>query len=265
LKNIPEQVSFWEQKLAGKLQKIDLPQEQNTDYDDITEASVTELVIDGDLYAALKSYSAEVGVSDFMLLLSFYYILLSNISGNTDIIVGTDVVGRTHPELNDIVGTFINILPLRIQVDPFCSFNDFLQSVKSVVLQAFDNQDFQCDEMVTMLNKNGANTYDSIIDVHFAFANYIQNTKEIKGLKISPIKLSDVKTTQYGLKIEVFESDNTMVVQFIYSKALYSAEVITMLSTYYRNIMASTMINNSVNIDEIELYDEQLYIQTTQS
>ncbi len=262
LKNIPEQISFWEQKLAGKLQKLDLPQEQNTEYEDISEASVTELAIDGDLYTALKSYSAVAGVSDFMLLLSFYYILLSKVSGNTDVIIGTDVVGRTHPELNNIVGTFINILPLRIQVDPFSSFDDFLQRVKSGVLQAFDNQDFQYDEMVTMLNKNGANTYDSIIDVHFAFANYIQDTEEIEGLKISPIKLSDVKTTQYGFKIEVFESDNRMLVQFIYSKALYSAEIITMLSIYYRNIMVNALKNSSVSIDEIELDSELVYTQT---
>jgi len=262
LKNIPEQLSFWEQKLAGKLQKLDLPQEQNTEYEDISEASVTELAIDGDLYTALKAYSAVAGVSDFMLLLSFYYILLSKVSGNTDVIIGTDVVGRTHPELNNIVGTFINILPLRIQVDPFSSFDDFLQRVKSGVLQAFDNQDFQYDEMVTMLNKNGENTYDSIIDVHFAFANYIQVTEEIEGLKISPIKLSDVKTTQYGFKIEVFESDNRMLVQFIYSKALYSAEIITMLSIYYRNIMVNALKNGSVSIDEIELDSELVYIQT---
>jgi len=258
LKNIPEQISFWEQKLTGKLQKLDLPQEQNTMYD-ISEASVTELVLDGDLYTALKSYSAKANVSDFMLLLSCYYILLSKISGNTDVIIGTDVVGRTHPELNDIVGTFINILPLRAQVDPDYHFDDFLQNIKSVVLQAFDNQDFQYDEMIAMLNTNGENTYDSIVDVHFAFANYIQDTKEIEGLKISPVKISDVKTTQYGFKIEVFENDNRLVVQFIYSKALYSDQIIVMLSNYYKNILINVLKNNTVSIDEIELDTKPIY------
>jgi acyl carrier protein len=248
-KQLDKQRLYWANKLAGETPELYLPAINDSAAASGNSAAVKELCIGEPLYTAIKSFVAAHGVSDFMCLLSIYYILLSKVSGSTDIIVGTDAVGRTHPGLMDTVGTFINLLPLRIQLTHGSSFVELAAQVKECVLEAFDNQDVQVDEIVSLVQASGA----SLIKVHFSFANFIDNKLDVQELQFVPVDLTDHKTTQYEFKLEVAETNRQYLAQFIYNKGMYDEETMETLVTYYYNILSAVMQQPSMLIGDIEM------------
>ena len=251
-KNLEKQKEFWLNKLSGELPRLDLPVIQDRESVNIYPASMKALVLNNEIYKSIKKYSADSNVSDFMFLLSIFYILLSKISGNMDIIIGTDVIGRTQKEFNGIVGTFINLLPLRINIPPQTNYKEFLQTVKECVLESFDNQDFQFDQMISSLKKE-KRLSGNLFDVHFAFSNYLDSDIEINELDFIPIEVKENLTTQYEFKLEVAEENKGLKIAFVYSSELYEDATIEVLKEYYFNILADILNNDLVDVESIEL------------
>ncbi|MBT1695437.1 LLM class flavin-dependent oxidoreductase [Fulvivirgaceae bacterium PWU4] len=242
---------FWARQLSGRLPHIDLPLTGNRETTEIYRACRKVLRIDAAQYQQIKKFTTETNVSTFMFLLSAYYILLHKMSGNTDIIIGTDAIGRTHAGLKNVVGTFINVLPLRMQIATQASYREFLQQVKSCVLDAFDNQEFPFDQMFSLVNKDEKK---QIIDVYFSSADFLDNEAEISALQFVPTRINrHVNTTRYELELSVSESDGQLDVIFIYSDALYDAQTIELFMEYYANILTAALENNLTDIETFEL------------
>jgi amino acid adenylation domain-containing protein len=251
---LDKQKEFWLKELSGELARLDLPVMQDRTAVSSYNASLKMLDINEGLYRQVKQFTAASNVSDFMFLLSIYYILLSKMSDNTDILIGTDVVGRTLPAFKDIVGTFVNILPLRMQVRQEESFDTFLARVKECVLRAYDNQDYQIDQIAAMLQKDKKMARQPIVDVHFSFSNTVEGFEELKALSFEPVEIRkpDIRS-QYEFKIEVLEEKGSMRVAFIYSNELYGHETMELFSKYYMNIILSVLSNSAVEIGNIEM------------
>jgi acyl carrier protein len=250
---LDKQKAYWSHQLASGWPSLNLSVNQPDEGVAQYPAGVVRLEIAGSEYRMVKRLLAETNVSGFMFLLSLYYILLSRMSGNTDILVASDSVGRTQAEWKDVVGTFINLLPLRATVKPEESYRNFLNRVRQIVLDAFENQDYPFDEMLSLVRAaTGIQKPD--IEAHFAFAGYIDADGGFQGLQFKPLKV--LETTQYGFKVEASEQDGRFVLLFIYSKAFYTEEIITLLARYYQNILRAVLEDKWVRLGDIELQPE---------
>jgi amino acid adenylation domain-containing protein len=234
------QMEFWRRQLSGELRAPDLPVMMNRDKVTVYTAASNELEIDPKLYARIREFTASANVSEFMFLLSVYYILLARVSGNTDIIVGSDTIGRNRPEFRDIVGTFVNELPLRVQVERELPYDEFLAAVKECVLNAFDNQDFQFDEMLSLIKRD---KQEKLVHVHFSYANFLDNEVELDQLKFITIDTrKERRLTQYELKAEVYpDKGEGLRIAFVYSNELYEHTTIQIFMRYYQNILVNIL------------------------
>ena len=86
-----------------------------------------------------------------MVLLAAYNVLLSRYSGQEDIIVGSPIAGRPHTDLENIIGMFVNTLPIRNYPEGNKTFRAFLEEVKENTLKAYENQDYQYKELLSKL------------------------------------------------------------------------------------------------------------------
>ena len=250
---LQKQKEFWIQKLSGELPRLNLPANQRWEDVDTHASSVKILKIKGEDYQKIKSFTAKFQASDFMFLLSVYYVLLSKISQSSDIIIGTDAIGRTQPALKNIVGTFVNILPLRVEVRNHDSYIELLNDVKECVLDAFDNQDFQFDQMVLLVSQEEKMAQNPIVDVHFSFSNIVERYDEISDFEPFAVESRRDEVSEYEFKLEVREANDEMDIAFIYNTALYEDETIELLMSYYFNILLTVLENNSIHIERIEL------------
>ena len=120
----------------------------------------------------LKSIAETDGATLFMVLLSIYNILLSKLSNQEDIVIGTPVAGRQHADLENMIGMFVNTLPLRNYPKGELSFREFLSGVKNKTLACFDNQTYQYEELIDELKVVRDTSRNPLFDVMFVFQNF---------------------------------------------------------------------------------------------
>jgi non-ribosomal peptide synthetase component F len=87
----------------------------------------------------------------FMVLLAAYAALLHRMSKEDDVVVGVPVAGRDLPELQPLIGMFVNMVVLRIDTSGDPSFDELLLRVRATALSAWDHQDMPYQKLVEAL------------------------------------------------------------------------------------------------------------------
>jgi amino acid adenylation domain-containing protein len=149
---LERQLAYWKERLRGGIAPLDLPSDRprppimsgggDTIWIEIGEARLL----------ALAAVAQKAGATLFMTLLAAFQAFLHRYTGQTDFNVGTPVRGRSWPEVERIMGFFVNALVLRARVDPRETFLDLLGSVRQRTLEAFDHQDVPFERLIQVLN-----------------------------------------------------------------------------------------------------------------
>ncbi|MCU0287951.1 MAG: amino acid adenylation domain-containing protein, partial [Acidobacteria bacterium] len=168
-KNLEHQENYWLNEFAGELPVLELP----TDYprsviQDFSGAAVA-FEVDAGETQALKKIMLETGATLYMALLALYNVFLAKISGQEDIVLGTPTAGRRHPDLESVIGMFVNTLALRSYPTGGQTFKAFLGNVKSKTLEAFENQEYPFEELVEKARAGRDTGRNPLFDVVFSF------------------------------------------------------------------------------------------------
>jgi hypothetical protein len=213
--------------------------------------------------AALRKLALEEGATLYMVLLTLYNILLSKVSGQEDIVIGTPAAGRRHENLKQIIGMFVNTLALRNYPTGDKTFIEFFKEVKERTLEAFDNQDYQFEDLVgNALTKRDAGQ-NPLFDVMFVMQNQIEpgkNALEIENPK--PYKVD--ATFDLMLMLTAVETEENIELNLVCRAGLFNLETIERFSRYFREIVSSVLENSEIKIEDIkisyELFDQKLDI-----
>ena len=149
---LDEDREFWLSQFSGTPPVLDLPTDFPRPAIKTYRGSTVSFTLDEGMTAQLTRFCEEQQVSLFMGLNAVLNVLLFRYTGQRDLVVGTPIAGRNHPQTEDQVGFYVNTLPLRMRIDPEECFVDFVQRVKSLTLQAFDHQQFPFDLLVELLD-----------------------------------------------------------------------------------------------------------------
>jgi amino acid adenylation domain-containing protein len=139
--------AHWRETLAGHT-PLPLPTDHRRPARRDHRGAVVPLTIPAEVARPLTDLGRKHGATLFMTLLTAFAALLARHSGESDIVVGTPVVGRTRPETENLVGFFLNSLPLRCDLSGGIGFDEALRRVRAVTLDAFAHQDLPFDRLV---------------------------------------------------------------------------------------------------------------------
>ncbi|NIM11566.1 MAG: hypothetical protein GTO45_05685, partial [Candidatus Aminicenantes bacterium] len=204
---------------------------------------------------ALKELVLETGTTLFMVLLSLYNILLSKISCQGDIVVGTPTAGRRHSDLADLIGMFINTLAVRCQPEVNKTFTTFLAEVSQRTLADFENQDYPFEDLVENVYVTRDTGRNPLFDTMFVLQNMNRSEIKIPGLKLMPYNYES-RTSKFDLTLQAVEEGNTLLFTFEYCTSLFRAETIKRFIDYFRKIVTSVLKNTGQKIWEIEIIPE---------
>lgn len=143
------QLSHWLTRLTGA-PVLRLPVSPAST-DESATALLRSITLSRDLTRAIKAFGQSEAVTPFMTLLAAFALLLARYSGQDDIVVGSPVASRTRPELERVVGCFMNPLPFRVNLIGNPSFRALLRRVRDVALEVYANQDIPFDMLVREL------------------------------------------------------------------------------------------------------------------
>lgn len=211
--------------------------------------------LDEELVNLLKQNVASTGVSLYILTLAIYNVLLCKYCNEEDIVVGTAVAGRTHADLKDIMGMFVNMLPIRNYPKADKTFFDFLMEVKNSSFQALDKQEYQFETLISKLNLPKNLNRNPLFDTVFQVQNVGIKSINLTNLKIYPyVGESKKNMSRYELVLSVEERESNIYFNFQYGARLYMKETIEKLWNNYVEIMRTVLPNNHIKIKDIEIH-----------
>lgn len=248
-----EKRRYWLDNLSGNLPTLELP----TDFERprVSNSNGGRIYFDigEELFSRVKEISHKYAVTNFMVMLSAWNILLARYSGQEDIIVGTPVSGRTRDEVRRVVGMFINMLPIRSFPKMNKKFSEFIDEVKQTTLGALSNQDYQFDQLVEELNVKRELNRNTIFDVSFDYHNMDLFSFEIEGLEFNELPMP-VSSVSIDLILTCNEFNNRRLECFIdYSSSLFKRETVERIAEQFKQIVYSITSNPEIRLGEIEL------------
>ncbi|CAF3932082.1 unnamed protein product, partial [Rotaria magnacalcarata] len=257
---------FWKSKLDGfeMLNLISDCQIRPSIYDysgDEIKFELNEQTTTG-----LKQLAKNLNVSLFSLLLSAYTFMLSNYTNQQDIVIGTPAVNRNQPELEHLIGFFVNMLVLRIKIDPHDNTMDYITKVSNEVIEAQIHQDMPFDCLVKEMQIETDVSRHPIVQVVFLMDNQFQikpsityqSTESGKSTEISQYSPNqqDFYTAKYDITTSITESDIRLKGYFNFATKIFQPSTINGFIRSFVNILRRfSQLKQSSKLSDIDCID----------
>ncbi|MCP5054836.1 MAG: amino acid adenylation domain-containing protein, partial [bacterium] len=238
MRQVKRQQEYWLKRFADQVPVINLPTDYARPLIQNFEGETIGFALDKKESLMLKELALSENASTFMILLAAFNILLSKVSGNDDIIIGTGTAGRRHEDLNDIIGMFVNTLALRNTPRLTHTFPEFLEQLKRNTLEDFENQDYPFEGLVENLELKRDTSRNPLFDVMFQFNNFEVPGLEVPGLRVSGYR-HEWKISKFDLTLWGWEGEEGLTFAFEYATPLFKRETIQLFIRYFKEIAGS--------------------------
>jgi len=211
--------------------------------------------LSGETFAAFKRFCLENNVSTFICLLTVYSALLFKYTAQEDIIIGCDITDRPHVDLEPIIGMFVNELALRLYPGGNKSFSQFLNEVKQTGISAFENRDYQFEELVDRLQPERDASRNPLFDTQFACQVVEEAQIDLEGITGVPYHYKNY-AAKFDLSFDVFEEKNRLGLRFQYYTKLFKTSAIETLAKHFLNILREVIEKPGLRLYDIPMMDE---------
>lgn len=253
--DLKKQEEYWLKRFEGEIPLLDMPYDYKRPTIKSFEGDRLNIFIEKELAKETIRLAEECEATLYMVLLGAYNILLSKYANQEDIVVGSPVAGRSHSDLENIIGMFVNALPMRNKVKWDQSFVDFIASVRENSLKAYENQDYQFEMLVEKLNVEIKPGRNPLYDVGFVLQNMKMPQMKVKGLSFIPYR-DESKISKSDLTILATQEGDVISLVFEYCTRLFKKETIERLSKDYLKILKMVTSEKNIKIKDIELIDK---------
>ncbi|MCP4157819.1 MAG: amino acid adenylation domain-containing protein, partial [bacterium] len=249
-----QQEEYWIKEYSGEMQELNLPTDYPRPVIQAVEGNTLQFTLNKKETENLKEIARERKITLYMTLLSIYTLLLSKLSGREDIIVGTPTAGRQHACLENIIGMFINTLPIRNYPAGKKTFKEYLTEVKGNALQAFENQEYQFEDLVDRLSVRRDTGRNPIFDVMFNLINQPEYQKQNQStMSIT----SMTSTSKFDLTLNATEEGEHFNLYIEYCTKLFKEATIKRFITYFKEIVRTVSGATNQKISNIEIITEE--------
>ncbi|MFD1814823.1 non-ribosomal peptide synthase/polyketide synthase, partial [Rhodococcus gannanensis] len=247
-----QQLAYWKQALAGIPDLIELPTDRPRPAVASNRGSLVTFDLDADLVAGLDRIAKGAAGTRFMAVHTVLAVLLSRLSGTTDIAIGTPVAGRGAAELDDLVGMFVNTLVLRTEIDGGASFADLVAATRAVDLAAFANADVPFERLVEVVNPTRSQSHSPLFQVSLTFEDGHGTTLELPGLTVSGFDHT-AEVTQFDLTLVLTESADGVGAGFRYSTDLFDRATVEGFASRFLSLVSAVVADPDLPVGDIDL------------
>ncbi len=165
--------------------------------------------LDERLTAGLRELSRRHGVTLHMTLLAGWALLLSRLSGQAEVVVGTPVANRMRREIEGLIGVFVNTLALRVDVTGSPTVRELLERVKERALAAQEHQDIPFEQVVELLQPERSLSHSPVFQAMFVLQNNEAGRLELSGLELAALSLPQ-RVAKFDLTLELGETGDRL-------------------------------------------------------
>ena len=245
------QLAHWKERLAGT-PALDLPADRPRPPVASFRGDSLQLDLPPALADALRRLARRGQATAFMTVLAVWHALLQRHSGQTDFAVGTPVANRTRPELEPLIGVFLNMLALRTDGGGDPSFAELLARVRHTALAAYDHADIPFERIVDEVNVERDRSRPPLVQTMLALNSTPRVPLTLRGLAVEPLDLSG-RVSRFDLSLALSVQGGELGGGLEYSTDLFDRTTMERLAGHFLRLLAAAADDPSRRVAEIEL------------
>ena len=246
------QLDYWKNQLRDQPPVLNLPTSKRRPSKRSYRGSTINIGLPKDIVKLLNEWSLKENSTLFMTLLAAFKVIMMRFSSEKDISVGIPVSNRTLPEVEEVVGLFLNTLVIRSKVDDELTFGEFLREVKQTTLNAYSNQDVPFELVVKHVSQGRNLSYTPLFQVMFNFQKEMQSKLDFELLSIEALPLNQ-KLAKFDLTFSLEEKHEEIKGYIEFNSDVYSRETIQELFSHYCNLLNTILVSGQAKIRTIDL------------
>ncbi|HEU5138275.1 MAG TPA: amino acid adenylation domain-containing protein, partial [Steroidobacteraceae bacterium] len=249
------QLKYWREQLAGMPTLLELPSDRLRPPVQSFRGGSIPFVMDETATARLNELSSQHDVTLFMTLYAGYALLMSRLSGQGDIVIGSPLANRPREEVEPLVGFFVNTLPLRIRVDDDPSVRELLARVKEMTLAAYGHQHVPFEQIVEAVRPPRSLSHSPLYQVSLTWGNTPNSHFTLPGLKLSRVEVPH-DTSQIDLSLILREEDGRIIGNAMYAADLFDRSTVERWMRHLQTVLAEMVKDAAQPVSRVALLGE---------
>lgn len=231
---------YWLKEMAGEIPLLDLPADWPRSGEMDFRGDKCGLVIDPERTRRLEALAREHGASLYMVLLGTYVTLLHRLTNAEDLIVGLPVAGRPGADSDEVVGMFVNSLPLRFRPKADQPFAELLRVLRGTCLGAYDHSEYAFAELVERLDVPRNPDRSPLFDTMFAYESADDRVMRTRELEIRTIDQFE-GSGMFDLSVDIIRERGALSVRFHYATRLFRSETIQRYAAAFDRLLDAVL------------------------
>lgn len=262
-----EHKTYWHNQFSDEIPVIELPTDRLRSSTKTYNGAVYSTSLTNKTVDKLREISKEQGSTLFMGLMAWVNVLLYKYTSQKDIVIGTSIAGRTHPDLENQIGFFVNTLAIRNRFEAEDTFSEVLDKVKNTTLNAYDHQSYPFDKLVDELNLVRDASHSALFDVMLILhdKSFVQINQELSGVSIQELELLERTTSKFDLTFEFEETVGGLDLSIEYNCDLFNEETIVGMTNHLDFLLQSICDKPNTSISNLQCLsptDQHMILET---
>ncbi|MER6029505.1 amino acid adenylation domain-containing protein [Streptomyces sp. NPDC001851] len=254
---VREHVDHWRDHLGDDPQGVELVCDRPRPQAPGHEGHVVEFTLSAELTEAVRTVARRHRATPFMVLLAAYHAVLARWSRAREVVVGYPFAGRTEPEYEDMVGFFVNLLPLKADLRGDPSFGELLTQVRTALLEAFARQELPFEQLVEELGLPREVGRDPLVRHTFQLLHSDPDggpsALSLPGLEVAPFA-DESRATRFELEMHLIDQGRgELRGHLVYATALFDAATTARFVDHYRTFLTAVCAAPDTPVYDVEL------------
>ncbi len=252
---LERQLGWWRERLEGAPRVLELPTDGPRPPVQSGRGAQHAVALPAGLSDGLRALARREGATLFMTLLAGFQALLAKYSGQDDLLVGTPVAGRTRPELEGLIGFFVNTLALRGRLDGDPTFRALLARTREETLGAFAHQDLPFERLVDALAPERDLGRNPLFQVVFSLQSAERGTPEPAGLRMQ-VQEEETHTAKFDLTLSLLDGADGLSGSLEYATDLFDAATAGRMARHLAVLLAGIAADPDARLADLTLLDD---------
>lgn len=247
----PHHLDYWNRRLQG-VSDLDLPTDYARPHFLSHRGANIHATMNTAVTGALQKLSQESRGTLFMTLFAAFSLLLHRLAGQDDVCVGIPIVNRSRPELEDLIGFFVNTLALRTDFSGNLPFGELLDKVRTLALEAYAHQELPLERLVQELPPERHANRNPFFQTFFNMHGSQEEPFSLHDLEVSTMPVQEVGA-KFDLTLHAQECDGQLNLDLVYSLDLFTSARATALLDQFTYLLTQIAENPRRHVEEFTL------------
>jgi amino acid adenylation domain-containing protein len=248
---IESHLAYWKYQLSTQPSVLELPTDCPRQPVQTYRGAQQKFRLTKSLSNKIKQLSQKQGVTLFMTLLAAFNTLLYRYTGQDDIIVGSPIANRNNTQIESLIGCFVNTLVLRTNLDGSPSFQELIERVRKVAIDAYVHQDLPFEKLVELQPSRDL-SYHPLFQVMFVLQDSQLSNVNLPSLSWKTVEL-DSGTAKFDIFLSIIDSEEGLMGTLEYNSDLFNPDTVISMVEHFQTLLQAIVLHPDECISRLPL------------